>query len=323
MSKKASPTSIGLFVVIGVALGVAGVIIFSSGRLFAKTEKFILYFDSSLKGLDPGAPVKFRGVTIGSVLEVLIAHDQLATDYSMPVIIEIDEKLLQEKSDRKANLASQERLDRMVRVGLRGKLDASSLVTGLLYVQLEVVRDAPPPVYHQLTKEYREIPTAPTQIQELLSHLAHVDIRGIFDKLNALLSRLDTSLGEFNVRDINSGVTNLLASADRVVAAPDLTNSFVALRTALDDAGRLLRKIDERVDPLADSATNTLADLRRTLQDVSGALAPEGPLRVDLTMTLDQFADAARAIADLAEFLQRHPNAILAGRKSGPTKAKP
>jgi paraquat-inducible protein B len=323
MSKKASPTSIGLFVVIGVALGVAGVIIFSSGRLFSKTEEFVLYFDSSLKGLDPGAPVKFRGVTIGSVREVLIAHDQSPNDYSMPVIIEIDERLLQDKSDRKVDLASKERFQRMVRVGLRGKLDAASLVTGLLYVELEIMRNAPPAVFHQLSKEYQEIPTAPTQIQELLSHLAHVDVRGLFDKANALLSRLDTSLSELNVRDINSGVTNLLTSADRVVTSPDLTNSFIALKRTLDDAGRLLRKIDGRVDPLADSATNTLADLRRTLQDVSGALAPEGPLRVDLTMTLDQFADAARAIADLAEFLQRHPNALLAGRKPGPTKAKP
>ena len=75
MSKKANPTSIGLFLILGMALGLAAVLIFSSRSLFHTRQKVILYFDTSLKGLNPGAPVKFRGVTIGSVLEVLIRHN--------------------------------------------------------------------------------------------------------------------------------------------------------------------------------------------------------------------------------------------------------
>ena len=322
MSKKANPTSIGLFIVIGLALGVAGLIIFSSGKLFSKQEKFILYFDASLKGLNAGAPVKLRGVTVGSVFEVLITHNQATNDHSMPVIIEIDQKMAQAKSDRQVNLSSKTALAEMIRQGLRGKLDAASLVTGVLYVELAPVPNAPPPVYHQLKPEYPEIPTVRTEIQEILSNLGRVDIRGISDKLNALLARLDTTLGDLNMTQINAGVTNLLTSVDRVIGSPDLTNSLSELKQVLADARALVKRVDNRVDPLADSATNTLAqaqktlaDLRKGIQDLSGMVEPNAPFRADLTMAFDQLGNAARAIADLAEFLQRNPNALLTGRK--------
>ena len=82
MSKKANPTIVGLFFAIGLALAVTGLLIFSSRSLFHPQHKTIVYFNASLKGLNPGAPVKFRGVTIGSVVDILIRHNQAATDFS-------------------------------------------------------------------------------------------------------------------------------------------------------------------------------------------------------------------------------------------------
>jgi len=67
MSKKVNTTSIGLFIVSGAALGVIGLLLFSSSKMFSKTREIIAYFDGTLNGLHEGAPVKFRGVTIGSV----------------------------------------------------------------------------------------------------------------------------------------------------------------------------------------------------------------------------------------------------------------
>ena len=97
MSKKANPTFIGLFIVIGVALGVTGLLLFSSSKLFSPTRAFVLYFDQSLNGLSEGAPVKYRGVTIGSVTRVMVHSNQLTNDYAMPVIVELDYKLLRER----------------------------------------------------------------------------------------------------------------------------------------------------------------------------------------------------------------------------------
>src|SRR6266436_3462163 len=132
MSKKANPTSIGLFLAVGVALSIAGLLLFSSRSLFHPRHKSILYFNASLKGLNPGAPVKFRGVTIGSVVEILIRHNQASNDFAMPVLIAIDEKLAQSKSDEQLEIGSQAKLDQLISQGFRGRLDAESLVTGVL-----------------------------------------------------------------------------------------------------------------------------------------------------------------------------------------------
>src|SRR5215467_6534538 len=179
MSQKANPVAVGLFLVFGAMLGIAGVLIFSSRSLFHPRVKEILYFDASLKGLNPGAPVKFRGVTVGSVAEVLIRHNQSSNDFSMPVLISIDKKLAQAKSDESLQIGIRARLDHLIERGFRARLDAESLVTGVLYIGLDIVPNAPPPVFHQLTAEYREIPTLPTDIQQLLANLAHVDLRGL------------------------------------------------------------------------------------------------------------------------------------------------
>src|SRR5262245_25250575 len=322
MSKKANPTSIGLFLVMGLALAVAGLLLFSSRSLFHPQHKDILYFNTSLKGLNPGAPVKFRGVTIGSVVEILIRHNQASNDFAMPVVIAIDKKLAQSRSDQLLRIGSQSGLDELIRNGLRGQLDAESLVTGVLYVELDVLPNAPPPVFHQLQPEYSEIPTVPTDIQQLLASLAQFDAHGLSDKLNALLTRLDTGFGQLNVAEINSGLTNLLKAANRLVNTPDLTNALAALRPTLDKAGALLKRIDDRVDPLADSVTNTLyaaqktlADLRVGVRNVSDLLSPDSVLRLNLNQALEEISNAGRAVADLAEFLERNPNVLLTGKK--------
>jgi paraquat-inducible protein B len=272
--------------------------------------------------LNPGAPVKFRGVTIGSVIEILIRRNQASNDFSMPVVIAIDKKLAQSKSDDLLPIGSPSGLNQLISHGLRGRLEAESLVTGVLYVGLEIVPKAPPPLYHQLTQEYHEIPTVPSEVQQLVANLAEFDARGLSEKLNGLLTRLDTSLSQLNMAEINAGVTNLLMAANHLVSTPDLTNSLASLRQTLDQAGTLLKRIDHRVDPLVDSVTNTLydaqkmlADLRVGVRNVSDLLGPDSAFGPELTQALEQLGNAGRAIADLAEFLERNPNALLTGRK--------
>jgi len=298
------------------------VLIFSSGTLFHPLQRSILYFDGSLKGLDVGAPVKFRGVTIGKVDQILIRHNQANNDYAMPVIIAVDKKLAQSKSDEHLRIDSQAHLDENISRGFRGRLDAESLVTGVLYVSLDVVPDAPPPVLHQLRPQYSEIPTIPSEVQQLLANLHRLDLPGISQKLNALLTRADTSLGQLDIAQINAGVTNLLGAANQLVTTPDLTNSVIAARRALNRAEQLLARVDGRVDPLADSVTSTLsdaqktlADVRRVLQNLSGVIGTDTSFHSDLSQALEQLANASRAVADLAEFLQRNPDALLTGRK--------
>lgn len=320
--KKINPTALGLFIVVGLAFAVGGLVLFSSGTLFHTRVNFIVYFDGSLDGLNPGAPVKFRGVTVGRVEKVLIRHNQLEGDYAMPVIIGIDQNLAQSKSDTALQIPSEERMNVLISHGLRARLDAESLVTGVLYVGLDFVSDAPTPVFHQVKPEYHEIPSVPSDVQQLWANLKHLDLASLSTRLDTLLDEADTKVKELDVVQINSGLTNLLGSANQFITGPDLTNAVRGARLALADAQTLLKRIDGKVDPLADNANKTLADAQKTLGNLRGAiqnlsdmLGPDDAFRVDLNQALQQLGNASRAVADLAQFIQRNPDALLMGRK--------
>jgi paraquat-inducible protein B len=327
MSKKANPTSIGLFIVTGVALGVIGLLTFSSSKLFSVTRTGIVYFDESLNGLNEGAPVKFRGVTIGSVKRVMVRFNQATNDYAMPVIIELEERLIKERLGQPEEVFSEQALERRIQRGLRASLQTESLVTGVLYVDIRPNRNAPPAVFHQLKKIYPELPSEPTQIQQMFNHLATLDIKGIETNLNALLSKLDTTISSLQMAQISQGITNLLGSLDKLASSPDITNDLAAVRTTLEQYRLLGQKLNTRIDPLADSLTNSLAEASRALGQIRGAaenfrslLSPDSPMRNDLDLALQQMATAGQSLSELVDFLKRHPNALLVGRDITPRK---
>jgi len=334
MSKKANPATIGVFICVALALGVGAILLFSSARGFSKTHKYILYFDASVLGLSPGAPVKFRGVTVGSVRELLIRHNQHERDTAMPVIVELDESVLKEKSDYVINISDKLVLKSMIDRGLRATIEAQSIVTGLLYVELEFRSGAAPAVFHQVQPEYLEIPTQQTKIQLLIENIADIDFKQLMTQMTALASELQTNFSAMNMKDINDGLTNLLVKLNQLVRSDDLTNAVISLRTTLD-------KLSARIDPLADQAQgllvdatkavgdareaisdakNSLAHFDDTLHTAQNAIAPQASLRRDLASTMQDISEAARSITALADFLNRNPNALISGRKSSEPK---
>ena len=146
MNKKISPTLIGAFVVGALALIVIAILVFGSGRLFRQTKDFVLYFDNSVNGLRIGAPVKFKGVEIGSVKDIRLQLEQGKLINKIPVIIEID---LEKLTSRGATSADCDRWTAkpfskaIVDRGLRGQLEMESLVTGLLYIALDLFPGTP------------------------------------------------------------------------------------------------------------------------------------------------------------------------------------
>ena len=334
MSQKINTTTIGLFIVTGVALGVTGLLLFSSSKMFSKSHDIIVYFDQSLNGLNAGAPVKYRGVTIGSVKQVMIRFNQATNDNAMPVILEIEDKLVRQRLGDEvgqmfyAGTTDEQVREDRIKQGMRASLQTESLVTGVLYVDLRINPKASPPVFHQLEKRYNELPSESTQIQQLFENLSSLDIKSLQTNLNNLIIRLDTKVGELNMADINAGVTNLLLSVNHLVSDPDLTNALAALRPTIDQYRELGAKVTSKIDPLANSVTNTLAQADRALAQIRGAgenlrtmLAPDSPVRNDLDLALAQLAGAAQSISALADFLKQHPNALIAGRE--PSKKQP
>ena len=171
-----------------------------------------------------------------------------------------------------------------------------------------------------MKKEYKEIPTVPTKLETLFDKLANIDFKRLTDQLSSILTRLDSSLGELKVAEINQGVTNLLVSLDLLVRSPDLTNSLASVHRTLDEYRLLSETARARINPLANGADATLVELRQTFQSVRDVLAPQAPLRRDFAVMMDEMAEAARSVGALADFLNRNPNALLSGRKAPEVK---
>jgi paraquat-inducible protein B len=327
VSKKINPTSIGLFIVTGVALGVAALLLFGSSKWFTHAREFIVYFDDSVNGLNEGAPVKFRGVTVGSVKRVMVRYNQATNDNAMPVILEIQDALIRERLEEADTVFSEGSLMARIKAGLRASLQTESLVTGVLYVDIRPNPKAPPAVFHQLEKRLPEIPTEPTDIQRLFDNLASLDVKSIETNLNSLLVRLDSTVGSLRMAEISHEITNLLASVNRLVTDPDLTNGLAGIRPTLDQYRELGVRLTDQVDPLADRLTNSLAGADRAVAQFRGAaenlrtlLAPESALRAGLDQTLTDLGAAAQSINALVDFLKRNPNAIIVGRDLIPKK---
>lgn len=322
MIKKINTTTIGLFIVIGVALGVSGVLLFSSSKLFSRTRDLIVYFDGSLNGLNEGAPVRYRGVTIGSVKRVMVRFNQATNDFAMPVIIELEEALLRQRLREPAEIFNELGLAQRIKTGLRASLQTESLVTGVLYIDVRMNPNAPPPIFHQVQKIYPEVPTEPTSIQQLMSNLASLDIKRIETNLNSLIAKLDTAVSGLRLEEVISGVTNLVSSVDHLVSSPEITNGLAALKPTLDQYRLVGEKLNLRIDMLADSITNSLMEVDRALAQFRGAgqnlrimLAPDAPLPNDLDRMLQQLSGAVQSLSVLLDFLKQHPNALITGRE--------
>ena len=323
MSKKVNTTAIGLFIVSGVALGVIGLVLFSSSKLFSQTADEIAYFDNSLNGLNEGAPVKYRGVTIGSVRRVMIRFNQATNDHALPVILGIDKKLLTQRlGDESVQVFTRAAMERDVRNGLRATLQTESLVTGVLFVGLDFEPHAPRPVFHQLNKVYVEVPSEPTDVQQLMNNLASLDLKSIEKNLNYLLVNLNSSVSSMHLPEIHDDLTRVLDSADRLVSSPDLRKDLVAIHAMLDQYRLAGEKLNNHLDPRDGDVTKTLAEAERALTQVRGAaqniriqLGPDSPLPSDLGQMLRQLSDALQSLSTVLDFMKQHPNALITGRE--------
>jgi paraquat-inducible protein B len=168
MGRRANPATIGAFVVGAIMLAVAGVLVFGSGRLFKHTSKYVCFFSGSVDGLNIGAPVRIKGVEIGSVVDIRLRLPEQAPQMTsaqalrVPVTIEID-------NERVVAVGGQARPDikQLIDRGLRAQLNAQSLVTGLLFVQLGFYPDTPATFVLPPNSKTREIPTIPTTIEQM------------------------------------------------------------------------------------------------------------------------------------------------------------
>ena len=189
MSKPVSKTLIGVFVVGALALAVAAVMVFGSGKFLAKTIPAVMYFEGSVKGLSVGAPVVFRGVRVGSVTNVELIFDPKKLTFLIPVYIEIDPSKVKTTAKVKGNL---EYLQPLVERGLRAQLESQSFVTGQLMINIDFFPDTLPGLVG-LDPRYAEIPTIASTLDQLSKDIQNLPWKDLFDNWPTPRSRASNS----------------------------------------------------------------------------------------------------------------------------------
>ena len=321
--KQASKTLIGIFIIGAVALAVAGVIIFGSGRFFKKANLYVIYFSGSVKGLQVGAPVSFRGTKIGEVKDIITAFDYRDLSLLIPVIIEMDLT----KFTVIAPEQKREHLDLMVEKGLRGRLEIQSLVTGQLLIDFDFYPDSPVNLLaknlSELKIDFKELPSIESDIQKLIKKIEDLPIEKIANEAYGLIVDFRKLIKSPDISESLATLHKALKNADKFIKHLDEQVDPLATNTlgAIEDARLLVKNTDQRTQPAiksirkaAEEAILSLRQAKKTLKTADDVMAEQSPLRRDVSDTLNEIADAARAIRILAEYLEQNPDALLRGK---------
>jgi ABC-type transporter Mla subunit MlaD len=202
MSKKASKTLIGMFVLGAVALVVVAIVVLGSGQLFKRTFTAVCFFEGSVGGLNVGSPVVFRGVKIGSVRNIVLTYDPKDFEIKIPVYIEIDTNLFKSTAPPALRVRPGQNLKLLIERGLRARLEMQSIVTGQLQVSLDFYPEKTA-TYQGYDSKYPEIPTIPTPFQVLAKKIEKIPLDEIFEKLlttieatQKTIESMDEAIGE-------------------------------------------------------------------------------------------------------------------------------
>jgi len=300
-SARGNPTLIGGFVVGAAVLMALAVIMFGSGHLFEDRLRWVAYFDHSVHGLDVGAPVIFHGVQVGQVTQIsaLVKSDTLQV--SVPVYFEGVPERITVVGSRTPGLGG---IMRFIEAGLRAQLKSQSLITGKLYVDLDVHPDSPLDL-KGYDPDTPEIPTVPSTMEQLQRQA----------------SQLLRRIGELPLNDLMERLASAAAALDKLLNKPELSESIDGLEEALADTRRLLTTVNARIDGLADRAEEALAEIRdavaraeATIASLEGTIQPGAPLQYQLMTTLEELQAAARSIRTLSDGVSRQPEQVIFGR---------
>lgn len=340
MTKKVQPALIGVFFILSCVLFAVAVVVFGGNRFFDTQNTVVAYFEDSLQGLGIGAPVTYRGITVGQVKSINIHISQGAgTSHKImiPVLITLvsGDSIVIDSTQNGWKVTPNEFLSSMCKQGLRAKLKMQSIVTGKQYIDLAVYKDNVP-VYHDKNGDYFEIPTIPSEMYQVQQVMEKANFANLYKKVTNTLDNIETltsslakSLTQENIDPIlsevsdaasslNSLVTNLNSKTDPLFEKIDA--SLTDINNLTHNADHAVGTFDTKLTPIMDNLSASLKELDVTLQsansvlDLAGdAISPNSTLYFNFTEAMQQLAETAQSIKTLSDFLYRNPNSLILG----------
>jgi paraquat-inducible protein B len=330
--KRIDPRVIGSFVVGAILLSVCGLIFFGPGGLFSETKRYVLHFDSSVKGLSVGSPVRFRGVKIGQVKDINVRVRPSDFEFHIPVIIEIEPSRIEAEGTGqgifealKSSVQGGNPIERLVEKGLRAQLQIDSLVTGRLYVNFDMHPDEP--VYlPDYPTEYPALPTIGSSLSELTKTFEDLPLRELANKM---IRSADGFEKLVTSTSLHNGLAKFEETATQINALiknmnDQLTPLSNRLQSTLQTAQKTINHLDSKIDPVSADLAQTLQKFsaaaektEQTMQSLQKMTANDSRLQQQLSLTLQELNRASRSVRYLSSEIERDPQILLRGRNSG------
>jgi len=267
--------------------------------------RFVLFFEDSVRGLTIGAPVEFKGIKVGSVIDVRLDYDESNSSFHIPVVIEIEPERISARGELMKR-APKDAFQALVKRGLRARLQMGSLLTGQLYVDLDMQPKAP----LRLANLKRAEPELPT-VRGAGIEQAVATVTGIVGKLD-----------QIDFVAMGAELHGTLKGTNALVNAPALQTALADLSASLASLKGILRVVDSRAEPITanleqalGAARDALEKAKTTMTLVDGVIAPEAPLHHHAVRLTQELTATTRSLRHLVDLLERNPQALLLGKK--------
>jgi paraquat-inducible protein B len=245
-------------------------------------------FTGTVAGIEHGTPVELLGSQIGQVRDVQLEYDARRHLLHTPVIVELDPTRVKIANgpERSAPQLAQDfsaHLQEWVQRGLRARLTSASLLTGQQVVSLDMVANAAPAQIERVDSQL-QIPSAPS-----------VDVAQILQSVHSILRHID-----------------------RATAGPELSHAMKELDRSLTQLDRITGELQPQITPLINSLRQSAEAAQRTLEQAGNVLGSNAAQSTDLPRLMQELTEAARSIRALADYLDRHPEALIRGKREEP-----
>jgi len=327
---KVSPAIVGLFVLGAFVLAMISLLAFGGVNFFSKPERFIVYFDESIHGLDLGSPVKLRGVRVGRVVDFNLRYVPEKNKSVVAVVCELTRNVITDEQGRPIDVSDRKQLQTLVDQGLRAQLGVIGLATGLLFVELDFLdpHAYPLPPSGGLESKYVEMPAVPSAISQfqtnltgILENIKRVDFAGLATQVQGLITDTRKKLNAMDTGALVAQWTKAGESVQQLASSAELKDTLANMNAASVRLNGILAKFDSE-GPSPAQLAGTLKDAREAIASFTGTvdtlqhfISAQQSLGDDASQAFVRLGEAAAAVRALADYLERNPNALLTGRK--------
>lgn len=317
MSDKPHTVAIGAFI-IGASLIAVATLLFLLGSGFGRTETVVMAFDGSVKGLNVGAPLALRGVKVGEVTDIEVVLEADNANVIMMVEANFDADKI-----RREGISDEELAEELISRGLRAQLNLQSLLTGLLYVELNFF-PASPLILAKIDSPYLQLPTIPTNLQRIISKLEDIDIGKLSADLESISNGVQSLVSSEDFQELPANLTNTLDSVRELSAqvSEQLATTGPKLDEVLDETAVTVNSANEQLPRIATLVEDNLKVLNEAIaafesgmQSVNGLASPDSATVFQLNTALQEMTRAGRSLQSLANTLEQQPEAIIWGKR--------